>query len=130
ALVATFPQLEYPRAWPAHVHVVGPLMWEPPVVDGVSRVARPAAGTGVGAGGGVVDARRGTQHARKASANGEAGEAPLVLVAPSTAQDPEHRLLHAALRGLAGAPVRVLATYNRRLPPRPLPVPDNATVVE
>ncbi len=30
ALVATFPQLEYPRAWPAHVHVVGPLMWEPP----------------------------------------------------------------------------------------------------
>ena len=30
AIVATFPQLEYPRAWPAHVHVVGPLMWEPP----------------------------------------------------------------------------------------------------
>ena len=24
ALVATFPQLEYPRSWPAHTHVVGP----------------------------------------------------------------------------------------------------------
>jgi UDP:flavonoid glycosyltransferase YjiC (YdhE family) len=30
ALVATFPQLEYPRAWPAGTHVVGPLLWEPP----------------------------------------------------------------------------------------------------
>jgi UDP:flavonoid glycosyltransferase YjiC (YdhE family) len=29
-LVATFPQLEYPRAWPASVHVVGPMLWEPP----------------------------------------------------------------------------------------------------
>src|SRR5581483_8106394 len=29
-LVGTFPQLEYPRRWPAGVHVVGPLMWEPP----------------------------------------------------------------------------------------------------
>ncbi len=53
-----------------------------------------------------------------------------MLVAPSTAQDPEHRLLRAALRGLADAPVRVLATWNRRLPPRPLPVPANARVVE
>ena len=26
--------------------------------------------------------------------------------------------------------MRVLATWNRRLPPRPLPVPDNARVVE
>ena len=58
------------------------------------------------------------------------GDAPLVLVAPSTAQDPDHRLLHAALRGLADAPVRVLATWNRRLPPRPLPVPGNALLVE
>jgi UDP:flavonoid glycosyltransferase YjiC (YdhE family) len=96
ALVATLPQLEYPRAWPAHVHVVGPLMWEPPTAD----VRLPP------------------------------GDAPLVLVAPSTAQDPEHRLLHAALRGLADAPVRVLATWNRRLPSRPLPVPANARVVE
>jgi UDP:flavonoid glycosyltransferase YjiC (YdhE family) len=39
-------------------------------------------------------------------------------------------MLQAALRGLAHAPVRVLATYNRRLPPCPLPVPDNARVVD
>jgi UDP:flavonoid glycosyltransferase YjiC (YdhE family) len=53
-----------------------------------------------------------------------------VLVAPSTAQDSQHTLLRAALRGLADAPVRVLATYNRRLPPRSLPVPENARVVD
>ena len=58
------------------------------------------------------------------------GEEPLVLVAPSTAQDPDHTMLRAALRGLAGAAVRVLATWNRRLPPRPLPVPANARVVD
>lgn len=96
ALVATFPQLEYPRPWPSHAHVVGPLMWEPPAQD----IALPS------------------------------GDDPLVLVAPSTSQDPDHRLLHAALRGLADAPVRVLATYNRRLPSRPLSVPDNAHVVD
>jgi UDP:flavonoid glycosyltransferase YjiC (YdhE family) len=28
-MVATFPQLEYPRAWPAWTRVVGPLLWEP-----------------------------------------------------------------------------------------------------
>jgi UDP:flavonoid glycosyltransferase YjiC (YdhE family) len=96
ALVGTFPQLEYPRTWPTHAHVVGPLIWEPPTAD----VELPP------------------------------GDDPLVLIAPSTAQDPKHRLLHAALRGLADAPVRVLATYNRRLPPMPLPVPANARVVE
>ena len=31
---------------------------------------------------------------------------PLVLVAPSTAQDSEHHMLSAALEGLAGAPVQ------------------------
>ena len=104
AMVATFPQLEYPRpeggrgadAWGPNTHVIGPLLWEPPARD----VELPG------------------------------GEAPLVLVAPSTAQDSEHRLLIAALRGLAHAPVRVLATWNRRLPPRPLPVPDNARLVD
>jgi UDP:flavonoid glycosyltransferase YjiC (YdhE family) len=95
-LVGTFPQLEYPRSWPPEVHVVGPLMWEPPTLD----VELPP------------------------------GDAPLVLVAPSTAQDAEHRLLRAALRGLADAPVRVLATWNRRLPSRPLLVPGNARLVE
>jgi UDP:flavonoid glycosyltransferase YjiC (YdhE family) len=96
AIVGTFPQLEYPRSWPAHVHVVGPLMWEPPAEE----VELPPGG------------------------------APLVLVAPSTAQDPEQRMLRAALRGLADAPVRVLATWNRRLPPHPLPSPRNARLVE
>jgi UDP:flavonoid glycosyltransferase YjiC (YdhE family) len=96
ALVATFPQLEYPRPWPSHVHVVGPLMWEPPAAE----VPLPP------------------------------GDDPLVLVAPSTSQDPDHRLLHAALHGLADAPVRVLATWNRRLPSRPLPVPANARLVD
>ncbi len=31
AIVTTFPQLEYPRAWPSWVHVVGPVLWEPSV---------------------------------------------------------------------------------------------------
>ncbi|HEX4435585.1 MAG TPA: nucleotide disphospho-sugar-binding domain-containing protein [Solirubrobacteraceae bacterium] len=99
AIVATFPQLEYPRAWPANVHVVGPLMWEPPAEDGETAAI-------------------------------DVDERPLVLIAPSTAQDAEHRLLRAALEGLADAPVRVLATWNRRLPSQPLPVPDNARVVD
>ena len=43
------------------------------------------------------------------------GDGPLVLVAPSTAQDAPHRLLRAALDGLGGlSGVRVLATWNRR----------------
>jgi UDP:flavonoid glycosyltransferase YjiC (YdhE family) len=95
-IVGTFPQLEYPRAWPSHVHVVGPLLWEPPF--------------------GEVDP--------------PPGEAPLVLVAPSTAQDPEQRLLRAAVTGLASEPVRVLATWNRRPLTAPLAVPANARLVE
>jgi UDP:flavonoid glycosyltransferase YjiC (YdhE family) len=116
ALVGTFPQLEYPRAWPSHVHVVGPLMWEPPPRD----VELPTA-----------SADRAPGSARRAPGRRDNGrEAPLVLIAPSTAQDAEHRLLRAALKGLAGAPVRVLATWNGRLPQRPLPVPANARVVD
>ena len=95
-LVATFPELEYPRAWPAHVHVVGPLQFE---LDH-PRVEPPP------------------------------GADPLVLVAPSTSQDPKHRLLRATLEGIADAPVRVLATWNRRLPDRPIRVPPNARLVE
>ena len=53
-LVATLPQLEYPREWPAWLRVVGPLLWEPPG----ERVDPPP------------------------------GDGPVVLVAPSTAQDP------------------------------------------
>ncbi len=95
-LVGSFPQLEYPREWPAGAEPVGPLLWEPPAEE----VELPP------------------------------GAAPLVLVAPSTAQDPEHRLLRAALSGLAREPVRVLATWNRKLPPAPVPVPANARLVE
>jgi UDP:flavonoid glycosyltransferase YjiC (YdhE family) len=94
-LVATLPQLEYPRDWPRWLRVVGPLLWEPPG----ERVEAPP------------------------------GPGPLVLVAPSTAQDPEHRLLRAALTGLAGEPVRVIATYNGREPSPPVSVPDNAVLV-
>ncbi len=95
-LVATFPQLEYPRAWPAGTHVVGPLLWEPPA----DRAPLPD------------------------------GDGPLVLVAPSTSQDPGHSLLRGALAGLASMPVRVLVSSNRRLPEPPLQVPGNATVVD
>jgi UDP:flavonoid glycosyltransferase YjiC (YdhE family) len=96
-MVATFPQLEYPRgSWKPWQRVVGPLMWEQPYGD----VELPP------------------------------GDAPLVLVAPSTSQDPEQRMLRASLEGLADQPVRVLATYNRRLPPEPIEVPANARLVE
>jgi UDP:flavonoid glycosyltransferase YjiC (YdhE family) len=57
------------------------------------------------------------------------GDGPVVLVAPSTAQDPEHRMLRAALAGLARAPVRVIATYNGREPDPPVSVPANAVLV-
>jgi UDP:flavonoid glycosyltransferase YjiC (YdhE family) len=96
AIVATFPQLEYPREWPGHVHVTGPLFFELPG----ERVELPE------------------------------GDAPLVLVAPSTSQDPECELLRLALEGLAEEPVRVLATTNRHRPERPIEVPENATVVD
>jgi UDP:flavonoid glycosyltransferase YjiC (YdhE family) len=95
-IVGTFPQLEYPRQWPAGTEVVGPLIWEPPFHE----VEPPP------------------------------GEDPLLLVAPSTAQDPEHRLLRAALAGLADEPVRVLAAWNRRPFAKPVAVPANARLVE
>ena len=95
-LVATFPQLEYPRAAPRGAHVVGPLLWEPPAGE----VALPP------------------------------GEDPLVLLAPSTSQDPEQRLLRAAIEGLADMPVRVLASTNRVAPDPPLATPPNAALVD
>jgi MGT family glycosyltransferase len=97
-LVATLPQLEYPRPAPEPAtHTVGPLLWEPP---GEQAVAPPP------------------------------GDGPVVLIAPSTSQDPDHRMLRAALRGLADEPVRVIATWNRREPDPPLEVPPNAVVVD
>jgi UDP:flavonoid glycosyltransferase YjiC (YdhE family) len=58
------------------------------------------------------------------------GDGPLVVVAPSTSQDPECELLRVALDGLADEPVRVLATTNRHRPERPIEVPGNATLVD
>lgn len=58
-----------------------------------------------------------------------AGEGPIVLVAPSTAQDPDGRMVRIALEALADEPVRVLATTNRRGQPLPA-APANALVVD
>jgi UDP:flavonoid glycosyltransferase YjiC (YdhE family) len=96
AIVGTFPQLEYPREWPAHVRVTGPLFFELPGEE----VEIPE------------------------------GDGPLVLIAPSTAQDPECELLRVALAGLADEPVRVLATTNRHRPELPIEVPSNAKLVD
>jgi UDP:flavonoid glycosyltransferase YjiC (YdhE family) len=98
ALIATFPQLEYPRArWEPWMKVTGPLLWEQPYGE----VEPPPGGD------------------------------PLVLVAPSTSQDPEQRMLRAALEALAGEPVRVLASTNRRdADADGLRVPGNAKLVD
>lgn len=98
ALIATFPQLEYPRErWEPWMKVTGPLFWEQPYGD----VEPPP------------------------------GDDPLVLIAPSTSQDPEQRMLRAALEGLADEPVRVLASTNRQdAERRGLPVPANARLVD
>ena len=97
SLIATFPQLEYPRTrelpW---ARITGPLLWEQPFGD----------------------------------TEPPPGDDPLVLVAPSTSQDPEHGLVRAALEGLANEPVRVLATTNRRRPTEPIRVPPNARLVD
>jgi UDP:flavonoid glycosyltransferase YjiC (YdhE family) len=95
ALIATFPQLEYPRRWPAATTITGPMFfelpWEPIEVP--------------------------------------EGPEPLVLLAPSTAQDPMCEMLRAALEGLADEPVRVVATTNKHRPVERLEVPGNAVLV-
>jgi UDP:flavonoid glycosyltransferase YjiC (YdhE family) len=95
-LVATFPQLEYPRAVRLpFTRVTGPILWEP-----ASEPAPPPEGDG-----------------------------PLAVLAPSTSRDPHHRLLRAALEGLAGEPLRVLAVLGGRPLPTGARVPANARVV-
>ena len=94
-LVATLPQLEYPREWPDWTRLIGALAWEPPVP---APVALPA------------------------------GSAPLVLVAPSTAQDRGRTLLRAALSGLANEPVRVIASADLAAGELSLPTPPNAVL--
>lgn len=99
ALIATFPQLEYPRRrWEPWMKVTGPLFWEQPHGE----VALPP------------------------------GDDPLVLIAPSTSQDPDQRMIAAALEGLAEEPVRVLASVNRRdrSAREGLSVPPNARLVD
>ncbi len=59
-----------------------------------------------------------------------AGDEPLVLIAPSTSQDPEQRLLRATLEGLASMRVRVLASSNRALPDPRFRIPANARIVD
>lgn len=96
ALVATFPQLEYPRDWPTGVHVTGPMHFELPHPE----IAVPP------------------------------GDDPLILIAPSTSQDPQNRLVRSALSAFAGKPVRVVATTNRVRPNRPIEIPENAVLVD
>ena len=48
ALVATFPQLEYPRRWPAGTHVTGPMRFELPHPDVALPRGTGAAGAGRG----------------------------------------------------------------------------------
>jgi MGT family glycosyltransferase len=95
-LVATFPQLEYPRVWPDHVRVTGPMFFEVPHPE----IEIPE------------------------------GDDPLILVAPSTAQDIESKLVLAALEALEGEPVRVIATTNLMRKARQIQPPANATVVD
>ncbi|MFL5897683.1 MAG: glycosyltransferase [Solirubrobacterales bacterium] len=96
ALVATYPQLEYPRPWPSGVEITGPMTFELPHPE----IELPA------------------------------GDAPLVLIAPSTAHDSDNRLVRTALHALAEEPVRVVATTNRVAPQDPIDVPPNAALVE
>ncbi len=94
SLVATYPQLEYPRRWPLTTEITGPMFFELPWEE--------------------IEVPRGPE--------------PLVLVAPSTAQDPKCEMLRAALDGLAGEPLRVVATTNKHRPVEPLDVPENAVL--
>ncbi|MEZ5155090.1 MAG: glycosyltransferase [Solirubrobacterales bacterium] len=96
AIVGTFPQLEFRRAWPPEVVVTGPLEFELPHPD----IVLPA------------------------------GDAPLVLVASSTAQDPGCDLIRRCFAGLAGEPVRVVATTNGHRPESPIEVPANGMLVD
>jgi UDP:flavonoid glycosyltransferase YjiC (YdhE family) len=95
-MVATYPQLEYPRRWPSQIHVTGPMLFELPHAE----IELPA------------------------------GEAPLVLVAGSTAQDQELKLVRTAIRAFEGEPVRALVSLNQQGMTWPDPVPENVTVVD
>ena len=57
------------------------------------------------------------------------GEEPLVLVASSTAHDPQCELIRRSFEALAGEPVRVIATSNGHFPERGIEVPANGELV-
>jgi UDP:flavonoid glycosyltransferase YjiC (YdhE family) len=95
-LVGTYPELEYPRTWPAEVRVCGPLTFELPHPD----VELPP------------------------------GEGPLVLVASSTAQDPQCDLIRRCFAALSDERVRILATTNGHQPAEPIEVPANGSLVD
>ena len=94
ALVATFPQLEYPRAWPA------------------ARARRRPAD--VGAAAPTTCELPAGRRRRSCSSR------------PRRRRTPSTGCCTPRCAGSPTLPVRVLATWNRRLPPRPLPVPENA----
>ncbi len=58
------------------------------------------------------------------------GDGPLIVVAPSTSKDPQHRLLRSVLKGLEKMQVRVLGTTNGLEPDVPLPKVGNGVVVD
>lgn len=58
------------------------------------------------------------------------GDGPLVIVAPSTAQDPGGRLVRAAADGLGDLPIRVLISTNHRTPTAGTSTAANTTVVD
>ena len=58
------------------------------------------------------------------------GDDPLILVASSTAQDPECELIRRCFDGLAGEAVRVVATTNGHRPARPIDVPANGLLLD
>jgi MGT family glycosyltransferase len=97
AMVGTFPHLEYPRRWPEHVHVTGPMLFEP---SQSPEIQLPK------------------------------GEAPLVVVNPSTWSDPEFRLVHAAIDALEGERVRIVVTLSGRGESWKGAAPQNAVVVD
>lgn len=73
---------EYPRAWPANVHPVGPGLWDPPAGDGDAELVD------------WID-RRGR---------------PVVLVSVSSEFQDDGRIVDVALEALAGEDVSVVAT--------------------
>lgn len=92
-LIATLPALEVPRPdWPARAHLVGPLLWEPTTAT-FPRPVSPTAGT----------------------------EAPLVVIAPSTAVIGAADMLTRTLSALAAMsathPVRVVISSLSPVPP-------------